>query len=225
MCGRYGGPKALEVYAGFLPVAPPFKQENPQFEYSIGQTAPVFARNREGAVVVQSMRMGLIPHSWPGHVKDWRYSTHNARLETIGSNESFARSWNRGRRCIVPAQWVSETLRVVDVPGGRLQADFHDRDAKPLGLAGLWDCADTADGWILSFALITRAPGPRMAQFHPREVCVLEPDQWAPYLTEAAAPELSRPWADDAWTMILPPSSRKRLEHTAPDLFAAQSAA
>jgi hypothetical protein len=52
MCGRYGGPKALEVYAGFLPVDPPFEALTLQPEYAIGQMAPVYARNRDGQVVV-----------------------------------------------------------------------------------------------------------------------------------------------------------------------------
>lgn len=225
MCGRYGGPKELEVYADYLPVHGPFDDVKLQLEYSIGQMAPVFARNREGEVVIQTMRMGLIPHSWNFAVKDWRYSTHNARLETIVTNGSFARSWARGRRCIVPAQWVAERLGVVDVPGGKLQADFHDSQGHALGLAGLWDCAETRDGRLLSFALITREPGLRMAQVHPREVCVLKPEEWARYLTGGQAVDLSAPWPDDAWTLYLPNASRKRIELASSDLFTPQSVA
>ena len=225
MCGRYGGPKDLEVYAGYLPVQRPLDDVKLQLEYSIGQMAPVFARNRQGQVVVQTMRMGLTPHSWTAPVKEWRYSTHNARLETIATNGSFARSWARGRRCIVPAQWIAERLGVVDVPGGKLQADFHDSQGRPLGLASLWDCAETSEGRLLSFALITREPGPRMAKVHPREVCALKPEQWAPYLAGDQPVDLAAPWPDDAWTVYLPNASRKRIEQAPHDLFAPQSAA
>ena len=225
MCGRYGAPRDLEVYAAFLPVTSPLQAIDLQLEYSIGQLAPVFAINRDGQVAVQMMRMGLIPHSWTGHVKDWSCSTHNARLETIDGNKSFARAWSRGRRCIVPAAWVSERLGVVDAPGGKLQADFHDRDGRPLGLAALWDYANTADGQVLSFALITRQPGPRMAPFHPREVCVLPSETWKSYLVNVADVDLAQPWPDDAWKMTLPPVSRKRIAETPADLFAPQNAA
>ena len=225
MCGRYGGPKSLEVYAGFLPMKAPFDGVTLQLEYSIGQMAPVFARDRDGQVVVQLMRFGLIPHSWKSAAKEWRYSTHNARLETVATNDSFARSWARGRRCIVPAQWVAERLGVVDVPGGKLQTDFHDSRGHVLGLAGLWDCADTPSGRLLSFALITRQPGTRMAQIHPREVCILPPEEWATYLADGQNLDISKPWPDDAWTVYLPIASRKKIEQAAPDLFAPQSAA
>ena len=220
MCGRYGGPKELEVYAGFLPVAAPFEGIMLQPEYSIGQMAPVFARNRDGQVVVQPMRMGLIPHSWSRHIKDWRYSTHNARLETIASNDSFARSWANGWRCIIPASWIGETLRVVDVPGGRLPADLYRRDGRPMGLSGLWDFARTADGPLLSFALITRAPGPKMFEVHPREVCVLDPELWSGYLSNDDV-GLERPWGDDDWALKLPVKSRKKVEEAGSDLFQA----
>lgn len=220
MCGRYGGPKALEVYAGFLPVAAPFEGLTLQPEYSIGQMAPVFAKNRDGHVVVQAMRMGLVPHAWRRPIKDWRYSTHNARLETIATNESFARSWANGWRCIIPAAWIGETLRVVDVPGGRLPAELYRGDGRPMGLAGVWDHAKTADGPLLSFALITRAPGPEMFAVHPREVCVVDPEDWTDYLDNRDI-GLSTPWGDNDWRLRLPEKSRQKVANRGPELFSA----
>ncbi len=218
MCGRYGGPKELEVYAGFLPVAAPFEGITLQPEYSVGQMAPVFAKNRDGQFVVQLMRMGLIPHSWSRDIKDWRYSTHNARLETIATNESFARSWAGGRRCVVPAAWIGESLRVVDVPGGRLSAELYRRDGRPMGLAGVWDFAKTTDGPLLSFALITRAPGPKMSDVHPREVCVIDPEACAAYL-DGQDIGLGTPWSDDGWALRLPERSRKKVSDAPADMF------
>ncbi len=218
MCGRYGGPRDLDVFAGFLPVRRPFSGLDLKPEYSVGQMAPIFAKNHDGQVVVQAMRMGLIPHSWPRHIKEWRYSTHNARLETIATNESFALSWAKGWRCIVPASWISESLRVVDVPDCRLNADFLRRDGRPMGLAGVWDYAKTADGPLLSFTLITRQPGPKMNDVHPREVCVIEPELWVPYLNNEDI-DLGKPWGDDDWALRLPERSRKKVAETGADLF------
>ena len=222
MCGRYGGPKELEVYAGFLPVAAPFEDITLQPEYSIGQKAPVFAKNRDGQVVAQSMRLGLIPNSWSQPIKAWRYSTHNARLETIATNQSFARSWANGWRCVVPAAWIGETLHVVDVPSGRLPAEFYRRDGRPMGLAGVWDFAKTHDGPVLSFALITRAPGPKMFEVHPREVCVIDPELWAPYL-DGETVDLSTPWESESWGLRLPERSRKKVAESPQDMFTPQS--
>ena len=225
MCGRYGGPKDQAVYAGYLPVNNPFQDIDLKEEYSIGHKAPVFARSRSGTVVAQEMRFGLIPSTFNGAIRDWGYSTWNARLETVGRNQSFATAWNKGRRAIVPAPWVAEYLHVIDVPTGRLQADFCRADDKPMGLAAVWDYAQTADGPLLSFALITRQPGPKMMKCHPREICVVEPEDWNGYLHGEPGIDLARPWADDAWMMVLPLASQKRMAQAPHDLFAPSTAA
>ena len=219
MCGRYGGPKDLEVYSGHLPIEKPFKIKDLMNEYSIRQMAPIFAKNHDNKVVVQMMRMGLVPPSHTGPADDWEFSTWNARLETVGTTKSFARAWARKRRCIVPASWIGESLRVVDAPGGKVQADFLYRDQRPMGLAGIWEHAQTAGGPLLSFALLTRAPGTKMAQVHPREVCVIDGEFWAPYLAGDDVP-LSKPWPDDAWGVRLPERSKRKIAQAPDDLFA-----
>ena len=223
MCGRYGGPKDLEVYAGYLPVKPPFRNLELRPEYGVGAMAPVFARNKNGEVAIQMMRMGLIPHFHRDGVRDWQATTHNARYETVGTLASFARSWERNWLCVVPAAWIGETLKVVDLPDGKLPAEFSRADGRPMGLAGLWDHAVTADGPILSFALITRRPGRKMSTVHPREVCVLEPERWAGYLSGGDV-GLGMPWADDAWIMRLPERSKAKVAETPHDLFGPQAA-
>ena len=225
MCGRYGGPREQAVYAGYLPVKNPFQNMELKAEYSIGHNAPVFARNRSGDIVAQEMRFGLIPSTFTGAIRDWSYSTWNARIETIGRNQSFATAWTKGRRAIVPAPWVAEYLHVIDAPNGRLHADFRRVDDKPMGLAAIWDYAQTADGPLLSFALVTREPGPKMMKYHPREVCVVEPEDWNGYLHGVPVVNLARPWADDAWMMVLPQTSKKRIAEAPRDLFAPSTAA
>ena len=47
---------------------------------------------------------------------------------------------------------------------------------------GLWDHADTADGPIDSFTLLTSAPGPNRAPYHNRQPVILERAQWPEWL-------------------------------------------
>jgi putative SOS response-associated peptidase YedK len=57
---------------------------------------------------------------------------------------------------------------------------------------GLWDRAQTADGPIESFTIVTCAPGPDCAPYHNRQPVILERNQWGPWLdlTTDAAPIL-----------------------------------
>ena len=56
-----------------------------------------------------------------------------------------------------------------------------------MAIAGLWSEAADEE---LSFTMLTTAPGPDIAPYHDRQVCVLRPDDWAAWLF------LTRPEAD-----------------------------
>jgi putative SOS response-associated peptidase YedK len=47
---------------------------------------------------------------------------------------------------------------------------------------GLWDHAETADGPVDSFTLLTSAPGPDQTPYHNRQPVVLERSQWSDWL-------------------------------------------
>ncbi len=71
---------------------------------------------------------------------------------------------------------------------------------QPLAIAGLWDHAMTKDGPVLSFAILTRAPGERMGRLHDREPVILTAGQMAAWL-DGDAVDLATPWADDAFEL------------------------
>jgi putative SOS response-associated peptidase YedK len=48
-----------------------------------------------------------------------------------------------------------------------------------MGIAGLWSEAE--DG-TQSFTMLTTAPGPDIAPYHDRQVCVLAPPDWSAWL-------------------------------------------
>ena len=55
--------------------------------------------------------------------------------------------------------------------------------------AGLWDRAETTDGTIESFTIITCEAGPDCVPYHNRQPVVLERDQWARWLDLTADPQ------------------------------------
>lgn len=202
MCGKYGGPAELEVFAGYLPIPAPLKTVTAREDLSPMKAVSVLAKNARGEVVIKEMRWGLIPANFTGHLADWRASTFHACLETVGEKASFQNAWAKKRRVIFPMNHYSEKLRSGGDLLGRSRAmarvAITRADSKPLGVAGLYDYAQTADGPVLSVAMLTRAPGPRMLRIHDREPVVIEPEDFQPWL-DGADLELGKPWDDDAF--------------------------
>ena len=80
-------------------------------------------------------------------------STFNARIEGIEKNYTFGSAWQRGQKCIVPADAFYEP----DWRGGRAVATrFSRADGQPLGIAGLWDVwTEPGKPPMLSFTMLT----------------------------------------------------------------------
>jgi putative SOS response-associated peptidase YedK len=50
-----------------------------------------------------------------------------------------------------------------------------------MGIAGLWH--EAAGDAPESFTMLTTAPGPDIAPYHDRQVCVLAPEDWSAWLS------------------------------------------
>ena len=143
---------------------------------SKSETIGVFAKNSRGLTVLQDMRWGLIPASFTGFPESWDASTSHARIETVAELVSFKTAWAKKKRVIVPLDRITQKAAGSAMFGGhsknKVRVAVTRADKKPLGVAGIYDYAQTAEGPILSFAVLTREPGPRMAEIHDREpVC------------------------------------------------------
>ena len=207
MCGKYGGPAELAVHAGYLDVPPPFKNLNPGEEMRPMKMVSVFAKNAKGEMILKEMKWGLIPNSYAGFLADWKASTFHARLETVASTRSFEHAWRLKRRVIFPMDRYFEKTKII--PGTNVRADKALRvaitraDEKPLGVAGIYDFANTIEGPILSCAMLTRSPGPRMMELHDREPVVIEPENFQAWLDGSDDMDLETPWPDDAFNLAL----------------------
>ena len=164
MCGRYitKDQRALERALPFLDV-----KDWPQFEASYNvaptQPAPVVIASSAGNVC-QLMRFGLIPFFAKGVAG--KYSTINARVETIETSAAYRGPWKRQQRCLVLASGFYEWHLL---PDGKSKQPYFIKpaDQDSFAFAGLWDASRADDGTtIYSFSIITLPASPLMAQIH-----------------------------------------------------------
>jgi putative SOS response-associated peptidase YedK len=210
MCGRYitKDQRALERELPFLDV-----KDWPQFEASYNvaptQPAPVVIAT-PGGNVCQLMRFGLIPFFAKGVAG--KYSTINARVETIESSAAYRGPWKRQQRCLVLASGFYEWHLL---PDGKSKQPYFIKpaDQDSFAFAGLWDTSNADDGTVIySFTIITLAASPLMAQIHNtkrREPAMLTAPSCRIWLggTAEQGRELLRPYADDL--LIAWPVSRR----------------
>ena len=182
MCGRFIA-RTDRNWQNFFSL----KKPPPQFEsYNIApsQQVPVVHRVA-GGNDCELMRWGLVPffaHGIPG-----KYSTINARSETVATSPAYRGPWKRGQRCIIPANGFYEWQQR---EGGKQPYFIHLTDRELFGFAGLWDRSVTADGEvILSCTILTLPASPFMAAIHntsQREPAILQPGEHECWLAGSA---------------------------------------
>ena len=86
---------------------------------------------REGVM----MRWGLVPFFLKGETP--KFSTINARIETMETSPAYRGPWKRGQRCLVPAEGFYEWQQL---PGRPKQPWFIGLASKEvMAFAALWD--------------------------------------------------------------------------------------
>ncbi len=125
---------------------------------------PVVRRARRSAIEAGEaareavlFRWGLVPY-WAQGVPP-KYSTFNARLERLDSAPAFRGPWERGQRCILPANGFYEWQK-----RGSARQPFFIRlaDRERFGFAGLWDRSTASDGTVLGSCTLITLPGNRL---------------------------------------------------------------
>lgn len=181
MCGRYGRrsdkqkiAEAFAVDAGLEDI-----YLEPEEDIAPGSTQPVVCVGSLGEHHLEKMRWGF---KLPGRL------LFNARSEGV----DHARFWKEAflkRRCIVPADCFFEWRKVksgkkpkfeISVPGQGL-----------FGMAGLWSpWKNPKTGeWENTFAILTGEANAKMRTIHDRQPTILEPGDYAEYLSnEERAP-------------------------------------
>lgn len=148
--------KALELDTTDAPA------ELPQADdIRIGDMGPVLRAAGNGVEVV-SMRFG-----WP---------PPRPKAPPVFNFKSDGRHFDKSKRCLVI---LSGFFEFTGTKSPKTKHRFSLKGSPIMAIAGLW--SEDADG-ALSFTMLTTEPGPDIAPYHDRQVCVILPEDWAHWL-------------------------------------------
>ncbi|MES2365741.1 MAG: SOS response-associated peptidase family protein [Pseudomonadota bacterium] len=114
--------------------------------------APIIRTNREGRREAIVATFGMVPKNRiPADVK--KYSTMNARAESVGSLRSYSKAWKTSQLCLVPMQYFYEPNWET---GKHIRWRIAMQDESPFAVAGLWREWPEENGQVsYSFAQLT----------------------------------------------------------------------
>ncbi len=188
MCGRYILAQQAKAEKTFS-VQRTRWLDLPGYNIAPGRDVPVIRASggeREGVM----MRWGLIPPFLKGESP--KYSTINARMETMESSPAYREPWKNGQRCIVPADGFYEWHQPVGRPKQPWFVGLADKEMLPF--AALWDRSKRGDGVVIeSFAIVTMPANDFMAKIDNEEKrmpAILRMDDVETWLT--GTPERAR---------------------------------
>ena len=161
MCGRYVSPDEGSIEREFNLVRTEW-QFPASFNVAPSQQVPI-VRYTDSGLEGLTVRWGLIPffaRGVPG-----KYSTINARIETMETTASYRGPWQRGQRCLQVACGFYEWHE--DAAGRKAPYYIHLNDQSIFAFAGLWDRSIKADGTaVTSCAHITLPANDLMRDIH-----------------------------------------------------------
>ncbi len=172
MCGRFTlhTPESLLREAFGIKISAPLGLK-PRYNIAPSQQIPIVRDTRSGREMVMA-RWGLIPH-WSKEAKT-RYSTINARIETVAEKPTY-RTPFKHRRCLIPADGFYE-WKVVD--GRKVPHHIRMRDCGVFALAGLWDRWEGDGESLESCSIIVMPANDVMKSLHKRMPASIDPTHY-----------------------------------------------
>jgi putative SOS response-associated peptidase YedK len=102
MCGRFTREFTWEEVNSFLSVLSAPRNLQPRYNIAPTTLIDVVRLDGDGRRELVPMRWGLVPWFHKGTLKEFRYPTFNACVETVATTPSFKGAFGNGRRCIIP---------------------------------------------------------------------------------------------------------------------------
>ena len=141
MCGRYVSPDDRTIEREFNLIRSPGAEFPPSYNVAPTQKVPVI-RDVGESRGLELLRWGLIPFFAKGEPP--KYSTINARIETVETAASYRGPWKRGQRCLQVAAGFFEWH--LNEEGRKAPFYITVVDQPVFAFAGLWDRSAKADG-------------------------------------------------------------------------------
>jgi putative SOS response-associated peptidase YedK len=176
MCGRFSlhAPESRIREAFNLEHTEPLGLE-PRYNIAPSQQIPIIRDTGTGRELVMA-RWGLIP-GWSRESTS-KYSTINARIESVAEKPSYRTPFKR-RRCLIPADGFYEWKQVA---GNKVPHHIRLKDGKIFALAGLWDLWEGEDGTIESCTIIVMPSNEVMKPIHERMPAIIAPAEYDGWL-------------------------------------------
>jgi putative SOS response-associated peptidase YedK len=194
MCGRYVSPDEASIEREFNLIRGEWRFP-PSYNVAPTQEVPVVLR-REGGLEGRRLRWGLIPFFARGIPP--KYSTINARIETVQTAASYRGPWQRGRRCLVVASGFYEWQTQADGKS-KIPYYIHLNDQEVFAFAGLYEASRTAQGEIIESCVhLTMPANGLLSEIHNtkhRMPAILAKEDREAWLSGSA---------DEAWSALKP---------------------
>jgi putative SOS response-associated peptidase YedK len=143
----------------------------PRYNIAPSQQVPIIRDTETGREMIMA-RWGLVPH-WSKEAKT-RYSTINARIETVAEKPAY-RTPFKYRRCLIPVDGFYE-WKVID--GRKAPNHIRMRDGDVFALAGLWDHWEGEGDSLESCSIIVMPASDVMKLLHERMPAIIAPAQY-----------------------------------------------
>ncbi|MEL6324108.1 MAG: SOS response-associated peptidase [Pseudomonadota bacterium] len=201
MCGRFSQHYTWQEVRDYYDLIPSSPASNMEPRYNIGpQSTAAIIRPSAIGLKLEPAMFWLVPANWKKPLREMKFSTFNAKSETLIDKKTFAPAWKLGQRAIVPVSGFYEWPR----PKQKGAAPFFitNPGALMLSLAAIWtEWKDPEDKKSrLTFSLLTTEPNGVMSAIpHHRSPVVIDEasrDLWLHGEIEEAAGLLRTP--DDA---------------------------
>ena len=184
MCGRFTlkTPEAQIREAFNLGNAEPIGL-SPRYNIAPSQDIPIIRDAKSGHELVLA-KWGLVPH-WSKEPKT-KYSTINARIETVAEKSTYRSSFKR-RRCLIPADGFYE-WKVIN--GKKIPHYIRMQDSDVFAFAGIWDRWEGENETLVSCSIIVKPANEVIKPLHERMPAIIAPahyDLWLdPRITDKA---------------------------------------
>jgi putative SOS response-associated peptidase YedK len=145
-----------------------------RYNIAPSQQVPIIRDTDTGREMVTA-QWGLVPHS--SREAKTKYSTINARIETVAEKPTYRTPFKR-QRCLIPADGFYE-WKVVD--GHKIPHHIRMRDGGVFALAGLWDHWEGEGECLESCSIIVMPANEVMKPLHERMPAIIAPahyDLW-----------------------------------------------